>query len=169
MTAAGDRRSLVRDHPFLAAYLGALAAVWAFSIATWTVRGGQPPALHPVAQGLQYLLVVVAATLAALQLRIGGRETRADAEFRMFDRAWSIRDDIAGQAFWTALWVGAAAMVLNIVILALADLLVAGGSAGVRTYFEWIGSGIAAGAVLGMFSALLAAIVAWLIRLVRHA
>ena len=157
------RRSLVREHPFLALYLAALAVVWVVTIATWTVRSGQPPAFHPVAQGLQYLLVAIAATLAALRLRIETREMRADAGFRFHDLGWTISDDIGGQTFWTALWVGVAAMLVNILLLALADL-VTGGSSGLRTYLEWMGTGIAAGAVLGMFSALIAWAVAAILR-----
>lgn len=37
------RRSPVREHPFLALYLAALAVVWVVTIATWTVRSGQVP------------------------------------------------------------------------------------------------------------------------------
>lgn len=163
MTMSADPRAFVSAHPFLALYLVALAVVWGVTVATWTIGSGQPPSLHPVAQGLQYLLVMVAATLGALRLRVEGRETRANAEFGFYDLRWSIADDVGGQAFWTALWVGAAAMVVNVVLLAVADLLT-GGAAGFGTYFEWIGTGLAAGAVVGMFSAFVAVGVAAILR-----
>lgn len=164
MAVASDRRSFVREHPFLTAYLVALVVVWAITAATWTVRAGEAPALHPLAQVLQYLLVLVAAVLAALRLRVGTRETRDDARFGFYDLRWAIRDDIGGQTFWTALWVGAAAMMVNVILLAFADLVVGGASAGLGTYLEWLGAGLAAGAVLGMFGALLAAVIALAVR-----
>lgn len=164
MTVVPGRRSVAKEHPFLVLYLVVLAVVWVVSIATWTLREGEPPALHPVGQALQYLLVVVAATLGGLRLRLDARETRSDAQFRFYDLGWSISDDIGGQVFWRAMAVGAAAMVANVVLLALADLVVAGGSAGLRTYLEWVGTGIAAGVVLGMFSAFLAVGIAAIVR-----
>lgn len=164
MTLAGAPRSLVRDHPFLVLYLVALAIVWGVTAATWTVRDGEPPSIHPLAQGLQYVLVAIAATLGGLRLRLDAREMRSDAHFRFYDLDWYISDDVGGQVFWRALAVGAAAMVVNVILLALADIVVGGGSAGLRTYLEWIGTGIAAGAVVGMFSAFLAVIVAAIVR-----
>lgn len=161
---AVDRGGHFRNHPFLAAYLVALTAVWAVTIATWSVRPGQTLDLHPVAQVLQYLLVVVAATLAALRIRVEPRDLRSGSAFAYYDLRWEVSDDIGGQAFWTALWVGAAAMTANVVLLALADLAIAGGAAGGLTYLEWIGAGIASGAILGMFSTFIAVAVAWLLR-----
>ena len=163
MTIAGDRRSLVRGHPFLAAYLAALVLVWLVTVATWTVRPGEPPALHPLAQVLQYLLVVLAATLAALRLRVEPREPSADAQFGFYDVRWSVPNDIGGQTFWTAMGIGVVAMLANIVLLVVADLLL-GGAAGVGGYLAWLSAGVGAGALLGMFSALIALVVAAVLR-----
>lgn len=162
MALRSYRWSVVRGHPFLVAYLAALVAVWLASAATWKVAAGEPPDLHPVAQGLQYILVVIAATLAALRLRVEPRETRADALLGFYDLRWSLSDDIGGQTFWTAIWVGSAAMLVNVLVLVVADLLLESG--GVGSYIAWIGSGIASGALLGMFSALIAFVIALVLR-----
>jgi hypothetical protein len=156
MTVARDRRSVVRDHPHLVAYLVALSAVWLVSILTWTVRPGETPALHPVAQALQYLLVVFAATLAALRLRARPPMNDGEALLGFYDLRWTISDDVGAQSFWSAVRLGAVAMVVNVVILIVLDLALAGGAAGPGTALGWIGAGIGAGAVLGMFGALVA-------------
>ena len=163
MTIAGERRSLMRAHPFLVAYLAALAAVWLVTIATWTVRPGEPPDLHPLAQVLQYLLVVLAATLAALRLRVQPREPDHDAQFGFYDLRWSIPNDLGGQTFWAAMGIGVVAMLANIVLLVVADLLL-GAAAGVGAYLGWLGAGVGAGALIGIFSALIALVVASVLR-----
>ena len=164
MTAADAPDSVVRNHPFLSAYLAVLLVVWLVSAATWTLGADGALELHPIAQALQYLLVVVAATLAGLRLRVQPRDVREGATFGFYDLRWSVAHDVGGDAFWTAVGIGAGAMVLNVTILVLADLAVAGGAAGVAAYLEWIGAAIAAGAILGMLSAFIAVAVAIVVR-----
>jgi hypothetical protein len=164
----GERSSFVRQRPFLAAFLVALAVVWAVSVATWTVDQGGVLQLHPVAQGLQYLLAVIAATLAGLRLRLQPRE-RGQAVLGFFDRQLAIADDPGGHAFWIGTGIGALVLAVNVVILVLADLVVGGGTAGLATYLGWIGGGVAAGAILGMLSAFVAVVVAFLLRRGRQA
>jgi hypothetical protein len=163
-----ERRSSASAHPFLVAYLAAFVAVWVFSVVTWTARPGSTPELHPVAQVLQYVLAAVAATLAALRLRVQPPEMREGAGFQFYDLHWEVNDDVGGQAFWTAIAVGAAAMIVNVVLLAVADVAVGGGSAGFATYLGWIGSAMAAGAILGLFSTLVALAIATVVRRVRR-
>lgn len=152
----GERGSLLREHPFLVVYLVALLLIWAASAATWSIRPGAPPALHPVAQGLQYLLVVLASTLAALRLRTQPVQDGGTGGFRWYDYEWRISDDVGARSFWTAAWVGIVAMEANVAFLILSDLVAGGGGAGIGTYLEWVGAGLAAGFVIGMFSAFLA-------------
>ena len=166
MILARDRRSVVKGHPFLLAYLAVLASVWLFSIATWDVVDGTP-VLAPLAQGLQYLLVVVAATLAALRLRVEPQESRADALFGYGRLRWSVTDDVGGRTFWTAIGVGMLAMLVNIVLYIAADLLVTGGG-DVGEWMGWIGAGIGAGAILGLFSSLVALVVATVVSNLRR-
>lgn len=163
---AADRRSLVRGHPFLLTYLVALAVVWLLSVVTWTIDGGTP-SLAPLAQGLQYLLVVVAATLAALRLRFEPQPTRADAQFGYGERRWSVEDDVGGRTFWMAIGVGMVAMVVNVVIFILADLAATGGG-NVGEWLGWIAAGIGAGAIIGLFSSLIALVVATIVSAVRR-
>lgn len=162
-----ERRAFAIAHPFLVAYLAALVAVWGFSVLSWTARPGSTPELHPVAQALQYVLAAVAATLAALRLRVQPPQMREGSGFQFYDLHWEVADDVGGQAFWTAIFVGAAAMVVNVVLLAVADVAVGGASAGFGTYLGWIGSAMAAGAILGLFSTLLALVIAVVVRRVR--
>lgn len=142
---------------FLALYVAALIVVWLVTVATWTVARGQPLELHPAAAGLQYLLVVLAATLAALQLRLGPADDHPSASFGWFDYRWSIPDDVGGRSFWRAMGIGALAMEVNVALLIVADVIAAS-AAGSGSYLEWLGSGIAAGGVLGIVGALLAAV-----------
>jgi hypothetical protein len=160
-----DRWAPVRGHPFLAAYVVALVAVWSVTALTWDVRGGTLE-LSPLAQVLQYLLVGIAAALAALRLRVQAREA-ADAMFGFGELRWAVADDIGGRTFWLAMGVGVVAMVVNIALLVAADLLVAGGSEP-GTYAAWLAGGIAAGGIVGMFGALLAAGVAVVMRIGRR-
>lgn len=166
MDTTDQRTSLVRGHPFLTVYLIVLGAVWAISALTWTVAANGSLELHPGAQALQYVLVVLAATLAALRLRVEPRQTQDDAQFGFYDLRWSISSDVGSRTFWAAIAVGAGAMIVNVGLLTVADVL-AGAGAGLGTYVEWAGSGLAAGAVLGMFSALLAIPIAAIYRLAR--
>jgi hypothetical protein len=161
-----DRWASVRGHPFLVAYLAALVVVWGVTVATWEVRRGTLE-LAPIAQGLQYLLVGIAAALASMRLRVEARDDPADAMFGFYDLRWTVRDDIGGRTFWLAMGVGVAAMLVNIALLVIADVLVAGGSA-LGTYAAWLGGGIATGGIVGMFGALLAAALAVVMRLVRR-
>jgi hypothetical protein len=161
-----DRRAPLRGHPFLVAYLVALVVVWTVTVLTWEVRGGTLE-LSGLAQVLQYLLVGVASALAALRLRVEAREAPADAMFGFYDLRWTVADDIGGRTFWLAMGVGVVAMVVNIVLLVAADLFVAGGS-DPGTYAAWLGGGIAAGGIVGMFGALLAAAVAVVMRIGRR-
>lgn len=163
---AADRRSLVRGHPFLVTYLVALAVVWLLSVATWAVDDGTP-SLAPLAQWLQYLLVVVAATLAALRLRVEPQPMRADALFGFGQLRWTVEDDVGGRTFWTAIGVGMLAMLVNVILFVLADLVVTGGG-DVGEWLEWIGSGIGAGAIIGLFSSLIALVVATITSAVRR-
>lgn len=146
--------AFVRARPYLVAYLVVLAAVWLVSLATLQPSNGVPE-LHPTAQALQYLIVLVASTLAALRLRIEPDPERADAIFGFHEMRLTVRDDLDGHTFWTALAVGAAAMTVNVVILIVLD--VATGAAGnVGDYIGWIGAAIAAGVVIGIIGAIVA-------------
>jgi hypothetical protein len=164
VTATGERRSLIRRHPFLAIFLVGLVGVWVVSALTWAVDAEGILQLHPLAQALQYLLVVLAATLAGLRLRIQPRELRQQTVLGFFDHRLAISDDTGGQAFWTAVGIGALVMGVNVAILVLADLAVTGGAAGAGSYLAWVGAGVAAGAVLGMLSAFLALFAALILR-----
>jgi hypothetical protein len=164
MTGVPGRTSLVRSHPFLAAYAAVLLVAWLVTVATWSTRPGELPVLHPVAQALQYVVVAIAATLAALRILVQPPELREGGSFRFYDLQWQVRDDTGGQAFWTALWVGAAAMAVNVALLAVADVFVGDGAGGILTYLEWLGTGIAAGGAIGMFAALPAAGIASIVR-----
>ena len=164
LTAGG---SFVRRHPFLATYLGALAAVWLVTGLTWQASVDGALRLDPIAQALQYLLVLAAATLASLRLRILARDDGAGAVFGFYERRWAIADDVGGRTFWTALWIGAAAMVVNVLLFVVADLAT-GGPAAIPTYVAWVGSGIAAGGVIGMFGAVLALVAATLTSSLRR-
>lgn len=142
----------------LVAYLVALLAVWFISVATSTVSGSGRLELIGLAQGLQYLLVVLAAALAGNDLIVTSRGRDAEsAEFGFYERRWAVRQDMGGRVWWTCIWAGIAAMVLNVVILAAAEIVLGGtGATHIGEYLGWIGMGIAAGAVIGSFSALLA-------------
>lgn len=166
MILAHDRPSQVRGHPFLVTYLVVLAAVWLFSLATWNVDDGTP-SLAPLAQGLQYLLVVVAATLAALRLRVEPQAMRADAQFGFGQLRWSIKDDVGGRTFWSAIGVGMLAMLGNVLLFVFADLVATGGG-DVGEWVAWIGAGIGAGAIIGLFSSLIALLVATIFSAVRR-
>ena len=141
----------------LRAYLVALVAAWSIAAATSTVSGGRLE-LSPIAQGLQYLLVVLAAILAGNRLiRMSRGQEPEDAMFGFYERRWAVRQDLGGRVWWTCIWAGIAAMVGNVAILAVAEILFAGsGGAHLGEYLGWIGLGVAAGAVIGSFSALLA-------------
>ena len=152
MIVASDRGRLVRDHPSLVAYAGTLAGVWLVSIFTWTLEPGATPVLHPVAQALQSLPVVLAATLAALRVRAGP------------DRRWRESDDVGALSFWSAVRVGALAMVVNVVIFIVLDLALAGGASWPGTAIGWIGAGIGAGVMLGMLGAVVALGIAAVLR-----
>jgi hypothetical protein len=164
VTVASDRGSVIREHPYLAAYLGALSAVWLVSILTWTFEPGVTPVLHPVAQALQFILVVIASTLAALRLRARPPVIDAGAPLGSYDGRWTGSDDVGAQSFWSAVRVGAVAMVVNVVILILLDLALAGAAAWPGTSISWIGAGIGAGVVLGMLGAVLALGVSLILR-----
>lgn len=164
----GERVSLLREHPFLVVYLIALLLIWAASAATWSIRPGASPDLHPVAQGLQYLLVVLASTLAALRLRTQPVQDGATGGFRWYDYEMRISDDVGARSFWAAAWVGIVAMEANVAFLVVADLVAAGGGAGIGTYIQWVGAGLAAGFVIGMFSAFVALAAAGIWGLLRR-
>lgn len=166
MAIAGDGRSILRGHPYLTAYLLALAAVWAVSAATWMIVDATPT-LHPVAQGLQLLVVAFAATLAALRLRLEGREMRDDARFGYGERRWTISDDVGGQTFWWSLFAGMGAMLVNVALLMVSDLVVTGG-AEIDVWLGWIAAGVGAGAVIGLFSSLVALLTATLVERIRR-
>lgn len=166
MTATQESRPSPGAHRFVVAYLVVLVVVWAFSVVTWRVGDGATPSLHPIAQVLQFLLVVVAGMLAALYLRSQGGDP-GGATFGWYDRRWTVSDDIGARTLWPAVLVGGAAMLLNVLILVVADQVV-GGGAGSDRYLEWVGAGIGAGLVLGSFGALAAAGVAAARRLARR-
>jgi len=151
---------------YVGAYLVALVAVWSVSVATWTLRDGATPALHPIAQGLQYLLVVVAAMIAALYLRRRVRELD-QAIIGYGDRRWVISDDVGARTLWPSAFIGACAMLVNVALLVLADLAVGDGRSA-PMYLAWVGAAIGSGLLLGTFGALLTAIVVNLRRLVRR-
>jgi hypothetical protein len=58
-------------------------------------------------------------------------------------------------------------MLVNVAILVVADLVVSGGAAGIGAYLAWIGAAVAAGGVIGMFGALIALVVAPILRRMR--
>jgi hypothetical protein len=157
--------SFVRAHPYLGIYLVLLAVVWIVSVATLEPGDGTPQ-LHPVAQVLQYVIVLVATTLAALRLRIEPDPGRADAVFGFHEMRVTVRDDIDGHTFWTALLVGAAAMTINVLLLAALDR-VTGGAGDVATYVGWVGAAIASGVVIGVIGAILAAAINGMRRRIR--
>lgn len=162
----GDERTLLTRHPFLIAYLVALAGVWVVTAATWSAAGGTL-VLDPLAQALQYLLVVAAATLAALRLRIEPQPQRADAQYGFGQLRWSVEDDVGGRTFWVAIAVGMVAMLVNVLLYIVADGLVTG-RADVGQWVEWLAAGLAAGAILGLFSSLAALVVATVVSAVRR-
>lgn len=157
--------SVVSAHPYVALYVAAFVGVWGFSIATGTTEPSGRFVLHPIAQGLQYMLVVLAASLAGYRLRVEDRDEQAQVRFAWGDRIWEVAHDTGGRSFWSCVWVGIVAMEANIALLIAADLAVTGtrGSTAPGDYLAWIGAGIAAGAFLGMFSAVipLAAAAVW--------
>lgn len=166
MTASQQSRPSRGASRFVVAYLVALVAVWTFTVATWSVGGGATPSLHPIAQALQFLLVVAAGMLIALYLR-GRAGDMGSATLGFYERRWTISDDTGARTLWPAAFAGAAAMLANVAILIVADLLIgAGASAG--SYLEWVGAGIGAGLLLGTFGALAAAGVAAVGRLSRR-
>lgn len=155
--------SPVRAHPYLAAYGAAFLVVWVVTIATWTLRPAATPDLHPAAAVLQYILVAVAAALAALRMRIERADSHSEATFGFYDYRWRVSDRVGGQSFWVAIGVGMAAMVLDVAVLAAADVVVAGHVAA-GSYLGWIGAAIGAGALLGILGAMVAAAAAVLVR-----
>lgn len=157
-----------RAHPYLVGYAVVLVVTWVASIVTWTVPDGRTPELHPVAQAAQYLLVLVASTLAALQLRAHPGDGGAGATLGFYELRWSISDDVGARSFWTAVRIGALAMLVNVAILVVADLVVSGGAAGIGAYLAWIGAAVAAGGVIGMFGALIALAAAPVLRRMRR-
>ena len=168
MSLDADRSSLLRDHPYLVTYLAALGIAWIATVATWSTSEGRTPDLHQIAQAVQYLLVVLAATLSALQLRARPGDEQGEATLGFYDRRWSITDDIGARSFWSAVRIGALAMVVNVLIFIVADVLVAGGAAGIGTYAGWIGAAVGAGAIIGMVGALIALVIVTLRRRVRR-
>lgn len=157
----------IRAHPYLAAYGAAFLAIWVVTVATWTIRPATTPDIHPTAALLQYILVVAAATLAALRIRIEWAGSRPEATLGFFDYRWRISDNVSGHSFWIAVAIGIAAMVVNVVLLAALDVLVTGNVA-LGSYLSWIGAGIGAGTLLGMAGAILAAVAGILLRRLRR-
>ncbi len=166
ITRGGGAGATLRSHPYLAAYLALLAVVWVASVTTWTIVDG-PPVLHPLAQGLQFLVVAVAGTLAALRIRLEGREMRADALLGYGERRWTLSDDLGGQTFWWAVFAGIAAMLVNVLLLMAGDLLATGGG-DIGVWLGWIEAGVGAGAIIGLFCSLIALLVATLVGRLRR-
>lgn len=161
MAQAEPARSVIGRRPFLVAYLAALVVAWAITLATSDVVNGTF-VLAPLAQGLQYVLVLVAATLAALRLRVEPQPARADAQFGFGELRWAIEDDVGGRTFWTAIGIGMLAMLVNVALYVLADLAWTGGG-DVDEWVEWLAGGIGAGAIIGLFSSLVALVVATIV------
>lgn len=154
------------EHRLVVAYAVALALVWAVTILTWTARSEASPELAPIAQALQYLLVLVASAVAAFGVTRAAPAPMEDATFGFYDLRWRILDESGGRAFWRALGIGVATMLVNIAILIVADILVGARDAG--TYLAWIGGGLVAGALLGSAGAIVASVVAMALRRGAH-
>lgn len=154
-------------HPLVIAYVVALALVWIVTIATWSVRSGSNPELSPLAQVLQYLLVLAASVIAALGVRRDAPATIEGATFGFYDVRWTVPNDAGGQAFWRALGIGVATMLVNIAILIVADVIIGARDAG--TYLAWIGGGLAVGCLLGLGGAVVASVLALVLRRGAHA
>ncbi len=144
-------------HPYLAVFLIALGLTWAVTLITLRRVPSDGVELAPVAALLQYLLVVLAAVLAAVQLRRSGRDELATATFRWWDAEWTIADGVGGSSFWHALGAGVLAMELNVVLLILVNIVAGSQLGGAATYLEWLGIGLAVGVVLGILGAVVGA------------
>jgi hypothetical protein len=145
-------------HPLVVAYVVALTLVWIVTILTWTVRSGASPEIAPIAQALQYLLVLVSSTVTALGVRRAAPAAIDGAIFGFYDLRWTVPNDAGGQAFWRALGVGIATMLVNIALLIVADAVIGARDAG--TYRACIGGGLAVGALLGLAGAVVASVLA---------
>ena len=167
MSGRRETIAAIAARPYLATYLAAVIATWLLSALTWRVQAGRPIELAPLAQGLQYLLVLLAGALAALHVRSRARSYDASATVRFYDYELALPDDSGGATFWRGIAAGAIAMLANVAFVIGADLVVAGGAAGAGSYLGWIGAGVAAGGVLGMFGALFAYVVAGAVGRVR--
>lgn len=160
MTGRRESIATIAARPYLAAYLAAVIATWLLSALTWRVQAGRPVELAPLAQVLQYLLVLLAGALAALHVRSRAGSYDGSATVRFYDYELALPDDRGGATFWRGIVAGIVAMLANVAFVIAADLVVAGGAAGGGSYVGWIGAGVAAGGVLGMFGALFAYLIA---------
>ena len=100
-------------HPHLAIYLIGLLVAWTVTTMTWTRSGGGRIELQPLAQVLQYLLVILAAVLAGDRLIRASmrREEADDATFGFYEHRWTVKRDLSGRVWWTCVWAGMAASV----------------------------------------------------------
>ncbi|HEU5325233.1 MAG TPA: hypothetical protein VFV59_05060 [Candidatus Limnocylindria bacterium] len=154
--------------PWLMAYAVALAVVWIVTVLTWDVRSGSNPELSTVAQLLQYLLVLAASTVIALIARLAAAAMPEDETVELFDgRLTFASDGGSGHAFWLALAVGTGTMLVNIALLIAADALVGARDPG--TWLAWIGGGLAVGCLLGLAGAMVASVLAMVVRRRAHA
>lgn len=160
MTGRRETIAAIATRPYLATYLAAVIATWLLSALTWRVQPGRPIELASLAQALQYLLVLLAGALAALHVRSRAGGYDSPATVRFYDYELALPDDSGGATFWRGIAAGIVAMLANVAFVVAADLVAAAGAAGGGSYIGWIGAGIAAGGVLGMFGALFAYLIA---------